>query len=70
MEKYLAILEAEQPETFQSALKLAIERDDFERVPMNPEAYGMVALRRIGADPAVMNAIDRYMDFEGYSINE
>lgn len=66
VEKYLAILEAEQPETFQSALKLALERDDFERVPMNPEAYGMAALRRIGADPAVMNAIDRYMDFEGY----
>ena len=35
VEKYLAILEAEQPETFQGALKLAFERDNYERVPMN-----------------------------------
>ena len=38
VEKYLAILEAEQPETFQGALKLAFERDNYERVPMNMEA--------------------------------
>lgn len=39
VEKYLAILEAEQPETFQGALELASERDNYERVPMNLEAY-------------------------------
>ena len=66
VEKYLAILEAEQPETFQGALKLAFERDNYERVPMNMEAYGEASLRRIGADQAVLKAIDRFMDFEGY----
>ena len=66
VEKYLAILEAEQPETFQGALKLAFERDNYERVPMNMEAYGKASLRRIGADQAVLKAIDRFMDFEGY----
>lgn len=50
VEKYLAILEAEQPETFQDALKMAFERDNFERVPVDLEAYGKASLRRIGAD--------------------
>ena len=66
VEKYLAILEAEQPETFQGALKLAFELDNYERVPMNLEAYGKASLRQIGADQAVLKAIDRFMDFEGY----
>lgn len=34
---------------------------------MSLEAYGKTFLRRIGADPAVLKTIDRYMDFEGYS---
>ena len=66
MEKYLAILEAEQPETFQDALKMAFERDNFERVPVDLEAYGKASLRRIGADQAVLKAMGRFMDFEGY----
>ena len=66
VEKYLAILEAEQPETFQGALELASERDNYERVPMNLEAYGKASLRQIGADKAVLKAIDRFMDFAGY----
>lgn len=66
VEKYLAILEAEQPETFQDALKMAFERDNFERVPVDLEAYGKASLRRIGADQAVLKAIGRFMDFEGY----
>lgn len=66
VEKYLAILDAEQPETFQDALKMAFERDNYERVPMDLKAYGKASLRRIGADRAVLKAVDRYMDFEGY----
>ena len=66
VEKYLAILDAEQPETFQDALKMAFERDNFERVPVDLEAYGKASLRRIGADQAVLKAIGRFMDFEGY----
>ncbi|WP_195377255.1 antirestriction protein ArdA [Anaerotruncus rubiinfantis] len=64
--KFLSVLEAERPETFPAALNLAMDIDDYERVPIAPEEYGRMALQRIGADDELINTIDGYMDFESY----
>ena len=34
--------------------------------PIREEDYGKASLRQIGADKAVLKAIDRFMDFAGY----
>lgn len=62
--KYLAVLSAEQPENFPSALRLALELDDYERITEGTYEYGQSVLRRIGADDEIIDAIDGYMDFE------
>lgn len=61
--KYLAVLSAEQPANFPSALHLALELDDYEWMQDDPEEYGRQVLERIGADEELINTIDGYMDF-------
>lgn len=61
--KYCAILEAEQPGTFAEALSIAKDRDDYEQVPEDMDAYGRQVLRRAGAGEEVIDTIDGYMDF-------
>lgn len=61
--KYLSVLEVEQPETLQDALRFSIELDDYERVPNDPEEYGKQVLERMGADEELISVIDGYMDF-------
>ena len=61
--KFRAVLEVEQPETFTDALGIAMDRDDYERVPEDVAEYGKQVLRRLGADDEVMDTIDGYMDF-------
>lgn len=62
--KYLSVLAVERPETFTQAYHLALELDDYERVPTDTEEYGHMVLRRIGADQELLDTIDGYMDFE------
>ena len=61
--KFCAALEAEQPDTFTKALNIAMNQDDYERVPEDMEKYGKQVLRRAGADDEVIDTIDGYMDF-------
>lgn len=61
--KFLAVLAAEQPDTFAEALKIAMDRDGYELVPEDMDEYGKQVLRRAGADDEVIDAIDGYMDF-------
>lgn len=64
--KYLSVLSVEKPSTFQEALEIAYNIDEYERVPDDAEEYGKAALRRIGADDEIIDTIDGYMDFEGF----
>ena len=61
--KFCAVLEVEQPGTFAEALKIAMDRDDYELVPEDMDEYGKQVLRRIGADDEIIDTIDGYMDF-------
>lgn len=61
--KFCAVLEVERPDTFIEALNIAVNRDDYERVPEDMEEYGKQVLRRAGADDEVIDTIDGYMDF-------
>lgn len=64
--KYLSALCVEAPSTFQEALEVAYNADDYERVSDDAEEYGKEALRRIGADDEIIDTIDGYMDFERF----
>jgi hypothetical protein len=66
MLKYLAALDAEKPETFGDALRIAIDLDDYERVPSDNEGYGRMVLERLVADGDITNEIDGFMDFESF----
>lgn len=61
--KFCAVLEVEQPDTFTEAVSIAMDRDDYERVPEDMGEYGKQVLRRAGADNEVIDTIDGYMDF-------
>jgi hypothetical protein len=64
--KYLSVLEVEQPETFTRACELALDLDDYERVPGDKEEYGRMVLERLGADEDILNEIDGFMDYESF----
>lgn len=64
--KFCSTLEVEQPNTFQAALELAMDLDDYERITEGTYEYGQSVLRRIGADDEVIDTIDGYMDFERF----
>ncbi|MEY8389427.1 DUF6329 domain-containing protein [Oscillospiraceae bacterium 38-13] len=61
--KFCAVLEVEQPDTFTEAVRIAINRDDYEQVPEDMDEYGKQVLRRAGADNEVLDTADGYMDF-------
>ena len=65
LRKYLSALSLEQPETFSEALEIAMQLDNYERVPSDLEEYGREILRNIGADDELLDTIDGYMDFAG-----
>ena len=64
MMKYCSALEVEGPSTFTEALDMAIDLDDYELISDNEREYGRGALRRLGADGELLDAIDGYTDFE------
>ena len=61
--KFCTALEAEQPDTFIEVLNIAVNRDNYERVPEDMDEYGKQVLRRAGADDEVIDTIDGYTDF-------
>lgn len=60
---YCSALAVEEPGTFSEALTIAMDIDDYERVPEDMDEYGKQVLRRIGADDELIDTIDGYMDF-------
>ena len=63
--KFFSALAVEQPETFSEAYQIALNLDDYERVPADMDEYGRMVLRRSGMDDELMDMIDGYMDFAG-----
>jgi len=61
--EYCSVLEIEKPPTFREAVTIAIDIDDYERVPVDTEEYGKAVLRRAGADEELIDTINGYMDF-------
>jgi hypothetical protein len=65
--KYLSVLEVEQPETFQDALRYAMDIDDYERVSPDMEEYGRSVLLEAGdRNIDILDDIDGFMDYEAY----
>ena len=63
MLKFCSVLAVEEPGTFSEALTIAMDIDDYERVPEDMDECGKQVLRRIGADDELIDTIDGYMDF-------
>lgn len=61
---YRAALEAEDPATFTEALDIAMDIDDYELVSGSEREYGREALRGIGANDELLDAIEGYTDFD------
>ena len=62
--KYCAALEVEEPSTFTEALDMAIDIDDYELISDSEREYGRQALRRMGANDEVLEAIEGHTDFD------
>lgn len=60
---YCSALAVDEPGTFSEALTIAMDIDDYERVPEDMDEYGKQVLRRIGANSELIDTIDGYMDF-------
>ena len=65
--KYFAVLEVEQPQTMSNALNLAMDLDNYERVPENTDEYGMSVLQRYRGDEELFDLIEGYMDFDCFA---
>lgn len=61
--KFCAALVAEKVVTFQEAVNIAMDRDDYELVPEDMDEYGKQVLRRAGADDEVIDTVEGYMNF-------
>ncbi len=66
MNTFLAALEASEPDSFEEALNIAIDLDDYELVDASEYEYGRAALERLGADLELLDAIDEYMDYDSF----
>ncbi|NBI11011.1 hypothetical protein D1641_13470 [Colidextribacter sp. OB.20] len=62
--KYCAALEVEEPSTFTEALDMAIDIDDYELISDSEREYSRQALRRMGANDEVLEAIEGHTDFD------
>jgi len=61
---YCAALEVEDPGTFTQALDIALDIDDYELVSGSEREYGRDALRRVGANDELLDAIEGYTDLD------
>ena len=59
-----AALEAEEPDIFFQAVCIAMDLDDYELVDDSEYEYGREALRKLGADYEILDALDNFTDFE------
>ena len=62
--KYCSALAVEDPTTFSEALTIAMDIDDYERVPEDPAEYGRHNLRLAGAGDEILDMLNGYTDFE------
>lgn len=65
--KYFAVMEVEEPQTMGAALDLAMNLDNYERVPENTDEYGMSVLQRYRGDEELFELIEGYMDFDRFA---
>ncbi len=61
--KYCSALAVEEPATFSEALTIAIDIDDYERVPSDFAEYAEENLRLAGAGDEILNMLAGYTDF-------
>ena len=64
--KFLAVLEAEQVDTFAGAHEVARNLDDYSRFTGSLEDYGREALERMGTPKQAIDSIEGYMDLENF----
>lgn len=64
MDTFFAALEASEPDSFEDALDIAIDLDDYELVDYSEYEYGRATLERLGADLELLDAIDGYVDYD------
>ena len=62
--KYCSALAVEEPTTFSEALTIAMDIDNYERVPEDPAEYGRHNLRLAGAGDEILDMLNGYTDFE------
>ncbi len=62
--KYCSALAAEDPTTFSEAVSIAMDIDDYERVPEDTAEYGKHNLRLAGAGDEILDMLNGYTDFE------
>ncbi len=61
---YRAALEVEDPAVFTEALNIAMDIDDYELVSGSEREYGREALRQMGANDELLDAIEGYTDLD------
>ena len=68
MNKFLAVLEVEQPEALTDALDLAINIDTYSLLPDDAEAYGQEALKLNfpSVDDELIDELDGFTDWDAY----
>ena len=64
--KFFSVMEVEQPQTMAAALDLAMDLDNYERVPDDAYEYGQIALSRDWPDDELLTMLDGYMDFKRF----
>ena len=65
--KFFSVMEVEQPQTMGAALDLAIDLDNYERVPDDVEEYGMSVLQRYRGDEELFDLIEDYIDYDRFA---
>ena len=61
--KFFSAIEVERPQTMAAALDLAMNMDNYERVPDDAYEYGQIVLGRGWPDDELLTVLDGYMDF-------
>ena len=64
---YVAVLDAERPDTLRGACELLRNLDNYQRITEGAYGYGQQRLQEtLGLDDEVIYELDGYMDFERY----
>lgn len=65
-----AVLEVEEPRSFQEAGTIAMDIYDYELVPGSEREYGREALRYAGAGDEILELLDGFTDFDALGRSE